>query len=171
MLKIIPHSCLGRQSSVATSLCTLVVTSLRYVSVFFLGYVWCMRVYILNIYIHIYETHIYIFFWSCTHGICTLSPISMFSLGSHAIFYRLFSPPLPVVHCCASATSYAAFSLAFISIVALSFFSAPFLSSINSYFNLLFLILLPLCSLISPWCLFHCPFGNNFCHFFLWSVF
>lgn len=73
MLEIIPHSCLGRQSSVATSLCTLVVTSLRYVSVFFLGYVWCMRVYILNIYIHIYfllklhswymyfVSHIYVF--------------------------------------------------------------------------------------------------------------
>ena len=91
MLKIIPHSCLGRQSRVATSLCILVVTSLRYVSVFFLGHVWCMRAYTLNIYIQIYMKHTYIFPFAvaltlyvlclpclCFHSILMLFPTGCF---------------------------------------------------------------------------------------------
>ena len=43
-----------------------------------------------------------------------------------AISYGLFSSPLPVIHCCASARSCAVFSLAFISTMAF-FFSTTYL--------------------------------------------
>ena len=45
-----------------------------------------------------------------------------------AISYGLFSSPLPVIHCCASARSCAVFSLAFISTMA--FFFLYYLSAV-----------------------------------------
>ena len=61
----------------------------------------------------------------CLPHLCSLSVLTQHSLS--AISYGLFPSPLPVIHCCTSARSCAVFSLAFISIVVLSFFSTAYL--------------------------------------------
>lgn len=77
-------------------------------------------------------------FCNYAHGICTLSPIALFSLSSHAAFSECYFVwdvcfTLPVIHCCASARSWAVFSLAFISIVALFF-----LHELSAVYQLIF---------------------------------
>ena len=55
----------------------------------------------------------------CLPHLCSLSVLMQHSLST--ISYGLFSSPLSVIHCCASARSCAVFSLAFISTMPLFF--------------------------------------------------